>query len=155
MSLNHLLSNELKLEVVDVSFGTGQLKTQSYNPTIQLTNGNTVSLESPFIYQCDEVSLRIRGWCNYVSNASVPQNNFAVLLSLPTELQSRFSTGTVYAGGTVAEVPNNNNVNTGAVVSGVINGDGLIDAIVFYRQNQNTSIAFRINFDIVIYSVVI
>jgi hypothetical protein len=154
MSLNHLLSNELKLEVVDVSFGTGQLKTKSYDPTILLTNGNTLSLESPFIYTCDEVSLRIRGYCNYLSSVT-PQNNFSATLTLPTELQSRFATGQVYANGWVNEVPNNDNINNGVVASGIINGDGEVDCRIFYRQNQTTAIAFRINFDIVIYSVAV
>jgi hypothetical protein len=155
MSLNHLvLSPQLNLECKDLSFGSGQLKTKEYAPVIQISNGNIINTTSNFIYQCDDVSLRIKGWVNFTS-AVTPQNNFNIILSLPLELQSRFSSGNIFSTGVLSEYPFNTNTNAGNVVYAEYDLDGNINNTVFYRQNQETAIGFRVNLDIVIYSVIV
>ena len=154
MSLNHLINNaELKVEVADLSFGAGQWKTKTYVPNVSFVGDNVVDQVGTFLYQCDDVSLRIKGYVLYSAGAT-PQNNFSMIVSLPAELQSRFSSGSVYSSGTLNEHPFNNNVNSGTVAYGSFLG-GAIDNTVFYRQNQTTQIPFRVNIDIVVYSAVV
>lgn len=156
MSLNHLtgLGNELKVEVKDLSFGAGQLKTSSYTPIGTTIGGSIITATSPFIYTCDDVSLRIQGWMNFTSSVTL-QNNLSIQLPLPTELKSRFSSGNVYSTGIVSEYPFNSNTNSGNVVYAEFDLDGNINNTIFYRQNQGTAIGFRVNFDIVIFSVIV
>ena len=154
MSLNHLLDNELKIEVADLSFGSGQLKTKEYIPVTQITSDNIINTTSTFVYQCDDVSLRIKGWLNFTS-ATTPQNNFNIILSLPTELQSRYTSGIVFSSSNMTEYPFNTNTNSGAVAYAEFDLDGNINNTVFYRQNQAGGNTFRVNFDMVIYSIIV
>lgn len=156
MSLNHLVNiPQLNLECKNLSFGEGQLKTSSYSPVgVTSIGGSIITTTSPFIYTCDDVSLRIKGWVNITSSLT-PQNNFSIQLPLPPELKSRFSSGNVYSTGVVSEYPFNTNTNSGNVVYAEFDLDGNINNTIFYRQNQETAITFRVNFDIVIYSIIV
>lgn len=163
MSLNKIVNSpQLNLECKDLSFGVGQLKTKIYEPILQISGGqvggtgNTITNSSNFLYQCDDISLRIKGWINYTSSVT-PQNNLYVVITLPDELKSRFSSGVVYSTGVVSEYPFNTNTNFGSVVYGEFNNDLNIENTIFYNKgNQGTTqIGFRVNLDVVIYSQII
>lgn len=154
MSLNHLVNKpELKVEVADLSFGAGQWKTKQYLPTTSITNGNTILATGIFIYQCDDVSLRIRGTVNFTS-AVTPANNLTIDVSLPNELKTKFSGANLYSTGIVSEYPFNANVNQGCIVSAEWDVDGDIINSIHYRQNQSEATNFRANFDIIVYIAV-
>jgi hypothetical protein len=158
MSLNKFLDiteehKWMNINCNDLTLGVGSIKTKSYAPSIQLSGGNILTDSSLFIYQCDEISLRIKGWVNY-TNSTTPQNSFSVTISIPIALKDRFSTGLVYSMGSLNEHPFNANTNSGSVAYGTFDNNQNVANTVYYTYNAQgaTQIGFRVNLDIVIYN---